>query len=188
MSISNYWSYYYTSSDRKTLLKNKKFTQNEFDKLLWDLFQEIDNLEKIKQMAEIAAIYGLNMDYTKFNNLAFRNACYYDNIQMVDYLISIVPNINSRILNDTCFVNACWEHRLVASHIDIILVLLKLNPYRYSYSFEKREKKINNFEEEKEARWKTKGPFIMMCMHKNTILNVIPDDLIRIIVDFAYLK
>jgi hypothetical protein len=160
-------------------------------KLLWQVSQEKNCMLKIQQIIKLAKDNKVTIDLTIHNNMMFRNACYQNDIKLAEYLLKMEPKINVRDLNDSAFINACWEHYLIGSHKDIILLLLREQPYVYSYSFETREKKINTLTEEKEARWNTKRQALMASSHlkeNDTILNKLPSELSRTVIEFLYKK
>lgn len=160
-------------------------------KLLWQVAQEKKCMFKIQQIIRLAETNNIKIDLTVDNNMIFRCACYQDDIELAKYLLQQEPKINVRELNDSAFINACWEHYLVGSHKDIISLLLEKEPYVYSYSFETKEKKINNVQEERNARWNVKREVILISSHlrkNNTIIQKLPTDLLRIVVEFLYKK
>lgn len=171
--------------------KNKKYDIGLIYKLLWQVSQEKNCLPKIQQILKIADYHEIKVDLTVNNNMAFRCACYNNDIHFAEFLLKKEPKINVRDLNDSAFINACWEHYLVGSHKDIILLLLREQPYVYSYSFETREKKINNLKEERDARWNVKRQALMTSSHikkNDTMLNKLPSELSRIVIEFLYKK
>lgn len=160
-------------------------------KLLWQVSQEKNCLPKIQQIIRLAEVNNIKIDLTMNNNMSFRCACYQNDIEFAEFLLKTEPRINVRDLSDSAFVNACWENYLVGSHKEIILLLLREQPYVYSYSFETKEKKINTLKEERDARWKTKREFIMTSSHlkeNDTIINKLPSELSRLVIEFLYKK
>ncbi len=160
-------------------------------KLLWQVSQEKNCLFKIQKIIQLAQINNIKIDLTVNNNMVFRCACYQNDIQLAKYLLESEPKINVRDLNDSAFINACWEHKLVGSHKNIILLLLNEKPYVYSYCFETKEQKINTLKEERDARWNVKRQAVMASSHikeNDTILNKLPSELSRIVIEFLYKK
>jgi hypothetical protein len=171
--------------------KNKKYDINLIYKLLWQVSQEKNCQPKIQKILQIADYNKIKIDLTVNNNMVFRCACYGNDITFAEFLLKMEPNINVRDLNDSAFINACWEHYLVGSHKDVIMLLLREQPYVYSYSFETREKKINTLKEERDARWNVKRQAVMASSHikeNDTILNKLPSELSRIVIEFLYKK
>lgn len=169
----------------------KKYNINLIHKLLWQVSQEKNCINKIKQILKLAKSNDVKLDLTINHNLIFRCACYNNEIEFAEFLLKEEPKIDVRDSNDSAFINACWEYYLVGTHKDIILLLLREEPYVYSYSFETNEHKINTLKEEKEARWRTKREFIMASSYRkenNTIINKLPSDLSRIVIEYLYKK
>ncbi len=180
-----------TESSPEYTPKNKKYDMELIYKLLWQVSQEKNCQPKIQKILKIAKYNNIPIDLTVNNNMIFRCACYSNDIKFAKFLLETEPNINVRDLNDSAFINACWEHYLIESHKDIILLLLKEQPYVYSYSFETREKKINTLKEERDARWNVKRQAVMTSSHikeNDTILNKLPSELSRIVIEFLYKK
>jgi hypothetical protein len=172
-------------------LKNKKYDVELIYKLLWQVSQEKNCQPKIQKILQIAKYNNIPIDLTVNNNMIFRCACYSNDINFAEFLLKTEPKINVRDLNDSAFINACWEHYLIGSHKDIILLLLREQPYVYYYSFETREKKINTLTEERDARWNVKRQALMTSSHikeNDTMLNKLPSELSRIVIEFLYKK
>jgi len=160
-------------------------------KLLWQVVQERHCLNKIQHIIKLAESNNIKLNLTFEQNMMFRSACYLNDIDLVEYLLKKETKINVRCLSDSAFINACWEYDLTGSFKDIILLLIREEPYVYSYSFATKEKKINTVQEEKEARWKTKRQAVMASSYlkeNDTILNRLPSELSRIVIEFLYKK
>ena len=160
-------------------------------KLLWQVVQERHCLNKIQYLIKLAESNGIKLDLTFCNNMMFRSACYLNDIDLVEYLLKKEPKINVRCLSDSAFINSCWEYDLTGCYKDIILLLIREEPYVYSYSFATKEKKINTQEEERDARWNTKRQAIMASSYlkeNDTILNRLPSELSRIVIEYLYKK
>jgi hypothetical protein len=160
-------------------------------KLLWQVVQERHCLNKIQHIIKLAESNNIKLNLTFEQNMMFRSACYLNDINLVEYLLKKEPKINVRCLSDSAFINACWEYELTGSFKGIILLLIREEPYIYSYSFATKEKKINTIQEEKEARWKTKRQAVMASSYlkeNDTILNRLPSELSRIVIEYLYKK
>ena len=160
-------------------------------KLLWQVSQERHCLNKIQHIIKLAESNNIKLNLTFEQNMMFRSACYLNDINLVEYLLKKEPKINVRCLSDSAFINACWEYDLTGSFKEIILLLIREEPYVYSYSFTTKEKKINTVQEEKEARWNTKRQAVMASSYfkeNDTILNRLPSELSRIVIEFLYKK
>jgi len=171
--------------------KNKKYDIELIYKLLWQVSQEKNCQPKIQKILKIAKYNNIPIDLTVNNNMVFRCACYQNDIKFAEFLLETEPKINVRDLNDSAFINACWEYYLIESHKDIILLLLREQPYVYSYSFETREKKINMLKEERDARWNVKRLAVIASSYlkkNDTILNKLPSELSRTVIEFLYKK
>jgi hypothetical protein len=161
------------------------------NKILWQVCQEKNCSRKMKRLIDLAQCNNIKFDLTVSNNMLFRCACYNNDIETAEYLLKMEPKINVRSLNDSAFINASWEYKFTGSFKDIILLLIREEPYVYSYSFDTKQKKINTFEEEKEARWNTKRGAILTSSYlkeNDTILNRLPSELSRTVIEFLYKK
>ena len=161
------------------------------NKLLWQVCQEKNCLQKIKRLIYLAELNNIKIDLTVSNNMLFREACYNNDIKTAEFLLKAEPKINVRSLNDSAFINASWEYSLTGSCKDIILLLLREEPYVYSYSFDTKTKKINTLKEEREARWNIKRGAILTSSYlkeNNTILNRLPFELSRTVIEYLYKK
>jgi hypothetical protein len=191
-TISNSESSSYTpESSIKYSPKNKKYDIVLIYKLLWQVSQEKNCQPKIQKILKIAKYNNIPIDLTVNNNMVFRCACYQNDIKLAQFLLETEPKINVRDLNDSAFINACWEQYLIESHKDIILLLLREQPYVYSYSFETKEKKINTLKEERDSRWNVKRLAVIASSHikeNDTMLNKLPSELSRIVIEFLYKK
>lgn len=194
MSISNFYSYYYDNSiglskypdDYKfsQSILEKKHDEKSFYSFYWKICQENININIIQQLVEISKNNNITIDFTKFDSMAFRFACYFGNAILARFILKLEPNINMRVSNDTIFINACFNN-----HESIIKLLIEENPYVYTYCFKTGKNKINSLKEEKEAMWETKRSVILASSHyhsNDTIFFKMPNDLVRIIVQFLY--
>ena len=178
----------------KNRISNFKFGfKNEqlIYKLLWQVVQEKNCLSKIQHLIKLAESNDIKLNLTFSNNMMFRSACYLNDIDLIEYLLKKEPKINVRCLSDSAFINACWEYDFTGSYKDVILLLIREEPYVYSYSFATKEKKINTIEEERNARWNTKRQAILASSYlkeNDTILNRLPTDLSRIVIEYLYKK
>lgn len=160
-------------------------------KLLWQVSQEKNCLSKIKRIINLAELNNIKIDLTLHNDMLFRGACYNNDINTAEFLLKAEPKINVRSLNDSAFINADWEYRLTGSFKNIILLLLREEPYVYSYSFETKTKKINTVQEERDARWNIKRQAVMASSYlkeNDTILYRLPSELSRIVIEYLYKK
>jgi hypothetical protein len=161
------------------------------NKILWQVCQEKNCSRKMKRLIDLAQCNNIKLDLTVSNNMLFRCACYNNDIETAEYLLKMEPKINVRSLNDSAFINASWEYELTGSFKDIILLLIREEPYVYSYSFDTKQKKINTVKEEREARWNTKRGAILTSSYikeNDTILNRLPSELSRTVIEFLYKK
>ena len=127
------------------------------NKLLWHVCQEKNCSQKIKRLIYLAELNNIKIDLTVSNNMLFREACYNNDIKTAEFLLKTEPKINVRSLNDSAFINASWEYSLTGSFKDIILLLLREEPYVYSYSFDTKTKKNKYIERRKRSKMEYKA-------------------------------